>query len=491
MLTATMLEIAGTRPRTNARLTAAVARVDPVRAAIGALTVAAFFLRVSQIHQSLAGDEVWTFLDISGRSFRAVLTTVHTGGENSPPLFFLLAWGSAKLGDPTVLIRLPSLVLGTATVPVVYALGRSSVGRAGGLAGAAVFALAPFTVFYGVEARPYATMTFFVALSTLALLRAVDTRRRAWWLLYALSASAAAYTHYTSIFVLGVQGLWSLWACRRDIRTAVVSNAAIVLLYAPWLPHVRGKALPAIGALYPLTAHHVLADLFRPLLGHPTAPLSAIPTVPGLVVIAACAFAGAWLLIRDAHGSLSLLPRRLPLLVALTLATPVGLLVYSLIATDLWLPRGLSASIPASALVLGTLLTATPPRLKVAGAAAVAVVLLAGTFRSFDAAYTRPPFRSVSVALDRVAKPDDPILVESFFGGPAIGAQLKKPHRFVGGLPMLWSTVPPGGDAYLAIDESTPLAPKGGAPQHAGFHIVSRRLFVGGGFTTALITYRR
>ena len=160
--------------------------------AISVLTAVAFGLRLSQLHQSLLGDEVFTYRDVVGHSFGSVLTTVHNGGENSPPLFFILAWASAKLGDPSVLIRLPSVLLGTATVPVVYAIGRESLGRVAGLVGAGVMALAPFAVWYGVEARPYAAMTFFVALSTLALLRAVSTRSAWWWAVYVGSAAGLA-----------------------------------------------------------------------------------------------------------------------------------------------------------------------------------------------------------------------------------------------------------------------------------------------------------
>jgi uncharacterized membrane protein len=93
---------------------------------VGVVTAVALLLRLSQLHQSLGGDEVFSYQDIFGRSFGAVLTTVHAGGENSPPLFFLLAWATAKLGDSTVWLRLPSVVAGTATVVVVYAIARAS-----------------------------------------------------------------------------------------------------------------------------------------------------------------------------------------------------------------------------------------------------------------------------------------------------------------------------------------------------------------------------
>ena len=49
--------------------------------------------------------------------------------QNNPPLFYVLAWASAKLGDPDTSIRLPSLLLGTAAVPMTYALGLRTAGR--------------------------------------------------------------------------------------------------------------------------------------------------------------------------------------------------------------------------------------------------------------------------------------------------------------------------------------------------------------------------
>src|SRR6202020_1089883 len=113
----------------------------------------AFVLRFSQLHQTLAGDETFTYTDVVGHSLKSVLTTVYTGGENSPPLFFAMAWLTAKLGNPSIWIRLPSVILGTATVPVIYAVGRETVGRGAGTIAAGIVALAPFPVFYGIEAR--------------------------------------------------------------------------------------------------------------------------------------------------------------------------------------------------------------------------------------------------------------------------------------------------------------------------------------------------
>jgi hypothetical protein len=463
------------------------------------LTAIAFVLRVSQVHQSLGGDEIFTYQDIVGRSFGSVVTNVHAGGENSPPLYFLLAWAAAKLGDASVWIRLPSLLAGTATVPVTYLLGRETVGRIAGLIAAGIMALAPFAVFYGVEARPYALMVFFVALSTLALIHAVrPAASRWWWALYVLSAAAAAYSHYTCIFVLGLQGLWSLWTCRGRVAPAVTANLAIVLLYLPWLPQLRGKSLAVIAALYPLGPHRVLTDLLRPIGGHPAAPLNAIPTIPGLIALAVCALAGlaalAVALRRAPPGERAArLPPRLFLILALALATPVGLLLYSMLVTDLWLPRGLSASIPSAALLLGALLAALPPRLTAAGAVLVAVVLGAGTLRSFDSVYSRGPFRVIAARLDQIAGPQAPIRVASLDGDLAVPEQAHKPHHFVPSLTAMWNDTPVGGRAYLVLDETIArltLHSANARPQHRGFTVVSGTRY-GGASASDLLVYRR
>ncbi len=466
-------------------------RVEPVTLALAALTAIAFALRFTQIHQSLLGDEVFTYQDIHGRSFGAVLTTVHTGGENSPPLFFLLAWFTAKLGDPTVWIRLPSIVLGAATVPLVYGVGRQSVGRPAGLIGAAFFAISPFTVYYGTEARPYATMTFFVALSTFALLNAARTRETRWWILYVAATAGAAYTHYTCIFVLGVQALWSIWRCRDRLRQPLIANGVAALLYLPWLPHLRGKELGVIGGLYPLTASHVVKDSLRFLVGYVSASLTQIPGTWGLLVIGACLLLGLAAILLPWWQS----DRRridlgspLVLMVALAFATPVGLLLYSVAATDLWLPRGLSASIPAAVLVIGALLAALPTAARIVAVTAVLATLAIGTIRSFGPDYVREPYRAMAALVDREVRPQDRVLVLSLIGQPAITAMLHKPHPVLEATLRSYSEVPPGSNAYLFLDDRLDQVLRLGTPHPPGLSLIGRKHYPGS-LPTDLLVY--
>jgi hypothetical protein len=99
--------------------------------AVAALTAIAFALRYATLHDSLAGDELFMFRIVHGNSLRDALHIVRET-EKTPPLFFVLVWGAAKLGDPTVWLRVPSLVFGTLLVPVVYAHGRPDGRRARG-----------------------------------------------------------------------------------------------------------------------------------------------------------------------------------------------------------------------------------------------------------------------------------------------------------------------------------------------------------------------
>ncbi len=455
---------------------------------IGLLTAAAFLLRLSQMHQSLFADETLALREIVGHTLLGTVRTVRSGVESTPPLFFVLAWISAKLGDPTVWIRLPSLILSTATIPIVYLLGRETVGRAAGVLGAAVIAASPFATYYGVEARPYATLAFFVAVSTLGLVLGVRTGRRRWWALYAVAAAAAAYTHYTAIFVLATQGSWSLWACRNRLREPLVANLLAAVLYAPWLPQLHGSYLGVYALLEPLTAANILRDLGQPIAGYPYASLRAIPTVVGLITIGACALTGLAAILVRARGRLRAVLREglrqgdpRWLLAMLTVATPVGLLLYSLLGTDIWGSRSLYASAPAGVLVLAALLMAIPRSVRPIAIAVTLGLLVFGTIRAISPRYARPPFRAAAQFLDRVAGPRDPVVMypSSLNLTRAIPAQFSRVHPVLWGVPKQWPAVPAGGSLYVVYDNAAGKQERIPVPRPPNFALVSHRHYSG------------
>jgi Dolichyl-phosphate-mannose-protein mannosyltransferase len=71
----------------------------------------------------------------------------------------VLSWIVAQVGDAPELVRVPSLVAGVATVPLVYLLGVRTVDRVAGVVAATWLALSPFQIFDGTESRSYALVT--------------------------------------------------------------------------------------------------------------------------------------------------------------------------------------------------------------------------------------------------------------------------------------------------------------------------------------------
>jgi mannosyltransferase len=383
------------------------------------LCAVALALRVEGLEQDLFGDELFTFDDVYGRSARGVVEWVRDGYEDNPPLFFLLAWAAGKLGDPTIWIRLPSVVLGTALVPLVYVLGARTVGRSAGIVGAAIAAISPFTVFYGGEARAYASLMFFSALSTVVLLRAVESPRRRWWLAYAACVCAVLYTHYTGAFVVLTQAVWAAWLYPERRLALTLANVGALVVYAPWMVTELTKD-PTYTRLPDLSLRYALTTVAQTLPGH---PLERPRDLPGRVLlalfIATLAIAAA-LAARARRGD-SGRPRpgpRVLLLVALAAVTPCAIAILSLREHSILLPRSLSASVPAAVVLIGFLLTACRPRVAAVLTAAVLAVLAVGTVRALRDPPRDTGFREVADYIQAHRAPGDAVVYESLYHHP-------------------------------------------------------------------------
>jgi hypothetical protein len=397
-------------------------------AGVAALTVVALALRLRGIEEGLWRDEPVTFAETQGRSLRGVLDVVANGGEYNPPLPFVLAWLTSKAGDPTVSIRIPSVLLGTATVPIVFLLGLRTLGRAAALVAAGLIALSPFAIHYGIEARGYGALMCFSALSALVLVLAVETNRTRWWIAYGLAVAAVLYTHYTGVFVIGAQGAWALLMHRGRWRGLVLAYLGAALLYLPWLPHVHGDPnnLKLWGSL---TGRSHWEAFLQWAAGSPELAPSALPGALALVLIAAGVVVGLVARAigpgRDSPGLL------IPLL---ALASPVGIL---LAGHNLFLfPRNLSASLPFAALLVGWAVT---PRVRVGAAVAVGLVAVGmgiGAAKTLQPRFHRPDTRSAARFVDDRARPGDVVLhagagAEAFILNQLMGIAYDGAHRVV------------------------------------------------------------
>ena len=92
--------------------------------------------------------------------------------DQHPPLYYVLlhSW-MERYGDMPYYVRLFSALFGTATIPVMYLIGRRLSGVVVGLAAAVFLALSLFNIAYAQEARMYTLLTFNAAVAIYALAR--------------------------------------------------------------------------------------------------------------------------------------------------------------------------------------------------------------------------------------------------------------------------------------------------------------------------------
>ena len=129
--------------------------------------------------------------------------------ETNPPLHFLLlkAW-TTLFGTGEFSARLPSVLSGTASVPLLFLLGRRLGGTRVGMVAAGVMAITPMQIFYAHEARAYALLPGFLLIAMLGLCRFLQapdaaTGHARWGLVgYGLGSLGLIYSHGTAGFVL-------------------------------------------------------------------------------------------------------------------------------------------------------------------------------------------------------------------------------------------------------------------------------------------------
>jgi hypothetical protein len=417
---------------------------------VAALTLTALALRLAQIDQSLMGDEIATYRTAVGASPRDIPGDV-ADTAITPPLHYLLAWAGAQVGDPSVWVRLPSLVFGAATVPLVYVLGRRTVGRTAGFVAAALVALLPFAIYFGVENRAYATVTFLSVSSTLLLLRALESRGFLSWSAYGLCGSAIVYTHYTGAWVLVGQGCWALWTHRARIRQIILVYAGMALAFAPWLPSYFGqedvaadKAADFVGR-WPLSLETLAQMVAHVIPGYPLVPPGgeyvALDDLPGAAlvavvwgVIASASLVAVVKAVRRRRAGLRAVAPTTALLIVLAVITPLALVVYSAQPDkSLLLARNLSPSLPAAALLAGALLTSLRGHLAVIASCTLLAGVLVGTVKTFDPDYQRPPYRQAAHFIDDRAGPGDPVIQPLLPGAetasnPTLSVHFQHPH---------------------------------------------------------------
>lgn len=169
---------------------------------VAGLTVLALVLRLAGAGGGLWIDEIYSLVDSFRQPLATIVTTFHH--DNHHPFYAVLARLTLVMaGESPFAIRLPAILVGTVSVPLLWKLARRVTGSREALAAAALLAVSYHHVWFSQNARGYAILAAGTILGSallLDLLQRDGGLRQA--LGYGLVAAVGAYTHLTMVFVV-------------------------------------------------------------------------------------------------------------------------------------------------------------------------------------------------------------------------------------------------------------------------------------------------
>lgn len=173
------------------------------------VTAAGFLLRLraasgtflnpdEALHYLLANQSSWQL------AYRASLTNAH------PPLLTFVLYFWRGVGDSEFVLRLPSVIAGTAFCWIVFKWLNWVFGRATGFIGLMLVTFLPPMIGLAAEVRQYALLLFFLASATYLLERALAENSAVMVLASAVFLCFAMLAHYSAILFAAAFGIYSL-----------------------------------------------------------------------------------------------------------------------------------------------------------------------------------------------------------------------------------------------------------------------------------------
>lgn len=289
------------------------------------LTALAAVLRFATLGvQSYHHDEIVTASRILRSGFGHAMNAVWFS-ESTPPIYYAIAWVWTQLvGTGEFGLRTISAVAGVATVPVAYLIGVELRGRRAGLWAAALVAVNPMMLWYSQEARAYALVALFGALSFLYWLRAERSGSRRDFIWWGVWSALALGTHYFVAFPIAAETVMLLRRRGKASLGGIGIVAACSLALAPLAIHQM--SIGHADWIGNFTLGHRLAETAATFVTGETGDIIARPERPWLAFVPlALSLAGLALLLRRRAGRERLAAARPLLLVAAGIGIPIVL----------------------------------------------------------------------------------------------------------------------------------------------------------------------
>jgi len=348
-----------------------------------------------------------------GTILYGTLTPVDGAAADVHPLLYYLTlhfWMQAA-GSSPLAVRLPSVLLGLATVALVYALAAELFDARAGLWAAGLTAVAPFHVHYSQEARMYSLLCFLSLLAVYGFVRGWRRGGARPWLLFTVAGALSLYAHNLAFLTLLALDLFVLLARQwRLIKPLIAAHAGLALLFGPWLLAVPGQFGKVQQAYW--VPRPGLAELIRSAIAfHFNLPLPSWLLPLALFLSLAAPALVLYRLLRG--GPRSPQERRKWLLLLCLAALPPLLMFLISQWKSVYIERGVIAAAVAYYLLLGAMLAGarlSRRRYALLLALPVAVAAVSLVYDYTFASFPRPPLPPLIAMLPAEAQPGDAIV---------------------------------------------------------------------------------
>ncbi len=156
-------------------------------------------------------------------------------------------WFLTRLfGNSEAVVRLPFVLAGIGSIPLVYAVGKRWFSEPTGLLSAACLAVLQYPVYFSQMARPYSMGLFFCLLMVFHMGRIIDAAmvKKSDYAGFVVAGAACMYIHYFSFLFAGIAGFTGIFLVSPERRKQfLLAGVAMVLLALPHWPVYKHQLL--------------------------------------------------------------------------------------------------------------------------------------------------------------------------------------------------------------------------------------------------------
>lgn len=170
------------------------------------------------------------------------------------PLFMVAIWNSVQGIVAEWQMRLPAVIAGIITIPLIYKLAATLFDRRSGWIAAFLTAISPFHIWYSQDGRGYSFLILFAACATLLLFKLIENRLSLkYYFLYGLTLALMVLSNQSAMFLiiahLTIIVLFYFPTSKTQFLQWIAAFTFALILVSPWLLKAFGiiefgRALP-------------------------------------------------------------------------------------------------------------------------------------------------------------------------------------------------------------------------------------------------------